>query len=213
MSRGQSQKTNEADELENAEKLMEQMSLISICRCVEQYFTVLYGMFPSNVLHSVSKFSAASSKTLFPFQGTYPTSIKKVKDPLDVYKVEDNHPACVERFRIMLNQHKMHPHILLSPQDELREPWFIRLEGKNGLTIASETMVACYEKKISEPIDKIENCALETLNDLSNTLLNINSSLHGNLKNPSSKPMDSPSSNAMEFKSYKLSGRDFKIII
>jgi hypothetical protein len=53
----------------------------------------------------------------------------KLNDPLDSFKVPEDHSACVVRFRQLISTHKMHPHILSSPQDELREPWFIRLEG------------------------------------------------------------------------------------
>ena len=153
------------------DKILVQCALQSVERSFDEYFTVLYGMFPQHVMQELGEWMQGQWKP-----ENFKASMAPVLDPFD--NLIDNLDfkssyAC--RIKDLIHRHRLHPESICSLEQEFTQPWFLSLE-------ASETMLTCFELRIidREPLVSQEYDT-STFSDLTQTLLKVNNSLHGYL--------------------------------
>jgi hypothetical protein len=152
------------------------ITIQAISRCVDHYFTVLYGMFPSNVLQHLSRWFENHQWPVVNVQG-----FESVKSNLTLPNSNPNEiKICQNRFYEMLNSHVISPNLLKSTQQEFDTPWFLELE-------ASETMIDCFKLRLSQEQIYTRIELLDSFDNLSRALLEIHGKLHGHLSHELSK--------------------------
>lgn len=159
------------EEISLIDKEVFSQTILSSKRAVDQYFTVLHGMFPCNTITSLSHFS---------YTGEIPVTkslqlLDKVTDSLEHHLPSINdHLMCKARIKELLVTHRMSVNLLSTPETEIEAPWFTNMES-------SEIIFSCFGQKISEVLQSDDVDSTYSLDDLSTSLLEINTKLHGNL--------------------------------
>jgi hypothetical protein len=154
--------------------------LDSIPRCVDQYFTVLYGMYPRFVVENLyTDFSVPLPP------------LKKVADPLEGAMSQINKETVASRLKQLLVSHRAHAALAepVSADQTTAGPWFRTLEP-------SETIIECFQLKIDStagsPTDKSSSLNAKDVDasDTISLLLKINNILHMNMDKPRLLPGD-----------------------
>lgn len=152
---------------EEEKKLMD-MIMQAVPRCVGQYFTVFYGMFPQTVLQ------LATSKQ--PLPAITNRKFEPVIDPIATSISTAPVKKISARFRSLFATHRLHPDLV--PREKRADAWFSQLE-------ASEIMLICFEQRIEPDVVSSDNEQLEQdLNQVCSALLKLNNHMHGLVKQP-----------------------------
>ncbi|KAJ3313999.1 hypothetical protein HDV04_001305 [Boothiomyces sp. JEL0838] len=162
-------------------------SIAAIRTCVQQYYTVLYGMYPCNVLACLSDYlndryvpppNTASFKVA-------PDSLQKYVDIAHKTAQWDEKVYITKRIENLIQSHKCHLNAIVSTvEKERKEPWFLKNE-------ASDIIISCFQLCVKEFDSNIELITeeFETLEQVSASIMRINTFLHGPII-----PSDLPSS-------------------
>jgi hypothetical protein len=153
-------------------------SLNSVHQCINQYFTVLYGMFPCNVINGLSKFlkgDTHKSKSLPDFilvKDEFENLHNQTKNKL----LPKHKQECSNRVKELVQSHKLHfDSLMMDESTERTSPWFMNAE-------ASEIIIQCFELQVDEikdvQVEIIEN-EIKSLNEISDFVLKINRFLYG----------------------------------
>jgi hypothetical protein len=142
--------------------------------CVNQFFTVVYGMFPCNVLHTLSVILKGQSwKTTI-----HQSSLIPVHDPFKEWRIDDQDGgnALSVRIKELIASHRCHLNVLCSDISQERDnPWFMNKES-------SEIMITCFDLECSdsfsaERMEKRERF----IGDIADHILSLNRQLYGDL--------------------------------
>ncbi|KAJ3323166.1 hypothetical protein HDV06_002178 [Boothiomyces sp. JEL0866] len=175
-------KTKEGKETEgqgiyDMDEILLNHSIGAIRTCVQQYYTVLYGMFPCNVLSYMSEYlngNCPPPNITAPF-GVAPDSLRKYFESARSSAQFDEKYYITQRIEQLIQSHKCHLNSILSTVNKERiEPWFLKKEP-------SDIIIACFQLYVKEFESDIELITkeLETLDEVSAAIMRINTFLHG----------------------------------
>ncbi|KAL5035732.1 hypothetical protein RTP6_003382 [Batrachochytrium dendrobatidis] len=145
--------SSQVPELQDAhDKHLLQFSICATRRCIDNYFTVLYGMFPANVIAQLQRILSSGISELAPILQQSEQFSVKFMPVKDVFvKVREMAYEAIEveeedlfqrRVRDLVREHRIHPSIVTATiATELSNPWFTTKE-------ASEIMVECMSLRI-----------------------------------------------------------------
>ncbi|KAH6560722.1 hypothetical protein BASA60_000237 [Batrachochytrium salamandrivorans] len=173
-----------------------QFSVCATRRCINNYFTVIYGMFPANVVAQLQKLLTSGISNLSPIlhqSDKLLLNFKPVQDEFahirakayELIEVEEE-DLFQQRVKDLVRDHRVHPHIITtSVTKELSNPWFSAKE-------ASEIMVECMSLRIdasvcmespseSLSVDAEANISENNLRSCLNQVAIIDKALHGHI--------------------------------
>lgn len=143
--------------------------------CINQYFTVLYGMFPSSTMEVLSlTLKGQPLKEVNRDPNFIP-----VHDPFKNFRIEAEGyggQAMFTRIKGLLSSHRCHFNTLCSNTLEERDnPWFMDKES-------SEIMITCFDLECSDSFstEKLED-RKECIGDIASHILSLNRQLYGDL--------------------------------
>jgi hypothetical protein len=164
---------------EDIDNLLLEHSMKSVRVCINQYFTVLYGMFPCNVLRTLTwSHGETPSVSILDF--------KKALDPFEDLKANINEDTLFIKSRIQVFSYRIYGKELLAghrchfysigsnPTRERQNPWFITKDP-------SEIMVTCFSLAILDtqmkPMPNIPSS--DSITNVAQDILRINRYLYG----------------------------------
>ncbi|KAJ3346862.1 hypothetical protein HDU91_006933 [Kappamyces sp. JEL0680] len=155
---------------QRTDKLLEAYSINAVRTCIGQYFTVLYGMFPCNVLDVLSRYR--ESKEISAVRPI--PNFEKAPDPFAAYRGSVETEKVLARCQELLACHRCHFQVINSnPAMERTNPWFLTKE-------ASEIMTTCFSLIASEAKDTTGTLSpIEKIEDIATYILDINRFLYG----------------------------------
>ncbi|RKO89063.1 hypothetical protein BDK51DRAFT_28898, partial [Blyttiomyces helicus] len=171
----------------------------SIRRCIDDYFTLLYGMFPANTMHFLRGFMGKKRRDYGsvsdpPAAGP---AFQVAADPFEAVRKQiadlddvDEDEIAGERIKSLVKSHKLHPNIVLfSPEAELADPQLSRSEPSEIVMASLELRVGGQES--TEPV-RIEHIAAANPSGLPDdglqTILNINRVIRGAISSDIVRP-------------------------
>ncbi|KAJ3275335.1 hypothetical protein HDV01_000627 [Terramyces sp. JEL0728] len=173
--------TKEEEEY-NMDRVLLNHSIGAIKTCVLQFYTVLYGMFPCNVLSCLSEYLSGKfnpPKKNENFQAA-PDPLRKYLEAAKKSVQWDENQYISRRIEELVQSHKCCIKSILSTVDKERsEPWFLKQEP-------SEIIIECFQLYVKEFDTDIQLITkeFETLDEVSATVMRINTFLHGPIIQP-----------------------------